>query len=46
MGFKKYKWTKQITKQYLNKILIMTNEDEEIYNNSNICHICKEELNR
>ena len=23
----------------------MTNENEEIYNNSNICHICKEELN-
>ena len=23
----------------------MTNEDEKIYNNSNICHICKEELN-
>ena len=23
----------------------MTNEDEDIYNNSNICHICKEELN-
>ena len=43
--FKKYKWTKQITKQYFNKRLIMANEDEEIYNNSNICHICKEELN-
>ena len=42
---KKYKWTKQITKQYFNKRLIMANEDEEIYNNSNICHICKEELN-
>ena len=23
----------------------MTNEDEEIYNNSHICWICKEELN-
>ena len=23
----------------------MTNEDEEIYNNSQICWICKEELN-
>ena len=22
----------------------MANEDAEIYNNSNICHICKEEL--
>ena len=40
---KKYKWTKQITKQYFNKGLIMTNE--EICNNSNICHIYKEELN-
>ena len=43
---KKYKWTKQITKQYFNKRLIMTNEHEEIYNNSNICHIYKEELNK
>ena len=33
----KQKWTKQITKQYFNKRLIMTNEDEEIYNNSHIC---------
>ena len=32
----KQKWTKQITKKYYNKILIMTNEDEEIYNNSQI----------
>ena len=23
----------------------MTNEDEEIYNNSHICWICKQELN-
>ena len=43
---KKYKWIKQITKQYFNKRLIMTNEHEEIYNNSNICHIYKEELNK
>ena len=41
----KQKWTKQITKQYFNKRLIMTNEDEEIYNNSHICWICKQELN-
>ena len=41
----KQKWTKEITKKYFNKILIMTNEDEEIYNNSHICWICKEELN-
>ena len=24
---------------------MMTNEDEEIYNNAQICWICKEELN-
>ena len=42
----KQKWTKQIMKQYFDKRLIMTNEDEEIYNNSHICWICKEELNR
>ena len=41
----KQRWTKQITQQYLNKRLIMTNEDEEIYNNSHICWICKKELN-
>ena len=39
------KWTKQITKKYFNKRLIMTNEYEEIYNNSQIFWICKEELN-
>ena len=41
----KQKWTRQITKKYFNKRLIITNEDEEIYNNSQICWICKEELN-
>ena len=41
----KQRWTKQITKQYFNKRLIMRNEDEEIYNNSHICWICKQELN-
>ena len=41
----KQKWTKQITKKYFNKRLIMTNEDEEIYHNSHICWICKQELN-
>ena len=30
----KQKWTQQITKKYFNKRLIMTSEDEEIYNNS------------
>ena len=32
----KQKWTKQITKQYFNKKLIMTKEDEDIYNNSHM----------
>ena len=32
----KQKWMKQITKKYFNKRLIMTNEDEEIYNDSQI----------
>ena len=41
----KYKWSQQIIKQHFNKKLIMINEDEEIYHNSNICWICKEELN-
>ena len=35
----------QITKQYFSKRLIMTSEDEEIYNNPHICWICKQELN-
>ena len=41
----KQKWAQQITKHYFNKRLIMTSEDEEIYNNSQICWICKQELN-
>ena len=41
----KQKWSKQIAKKYFNKRLIMTNEDEDIYNNSQISQICKEELN-
>ena len=36
----KQRCTKEITKQYFNKRLIMTNEDEEMYNNSHICWIC------
>ena len=42
---KKYKWSRQVFKFHFNKDLIMTNEDEEIYNNSHICWICKQELN-
>ena len=41
----KQKWTKEITKKYFNKRLIMTNEYEEIYDNSHICWISKAELN-
>ena len=37
MGTRYQKWTQQITKQYFNKKLIMTDEDEEIYKNSHIC---------
>ena len=40
----KPKWTKQTIKQYFNKRLIMTNEDEEIYN-SHTCWIYKQKLN-
>ena len=41
----KQKWNQQITKQYFNKRLIMTSQDEKIYHNSHICWICKQELN-
>ena len=40
----KQKWAKQIIKQYFNKRLIMMSEDEEAYNNSQICWTCSEEL--
>ena len=36
MVLDKQKCTQQITRQYFNKRLIMTREDEEIYNNSHI----------
>ena len=41
----KQKWSKEIIKQNFNKRLIMTSEDEEIYNNSHIFWMCKQELN-
>ena len=41
----KQRWTKQIAKQYFNRRLIMASEDEEIFNNSHICWVCKQELN-
>ena len=42
----KQKWTQQTTKKYFNKRLLMTSEDEEIYNNSQICWICDEKLDK
>ena len=44
-GYQIKKWTQKITKQCFNKRLIMTSQEEEIYNNSQICWICKQELN-
>ena len=41
----KQKWTQQIIKQHFNKKLIMTNENKEIYTNSHLCWMCKQELN-
>ena len=42
----KQKWAKQIIKQYFDKRLIMTNEDEKRYQNSQICWICNEKINK
>ena len=39
------KRTKEIITNNFNKELIMTAQDEEIYNNSQICCICNKELN-
>ena len=36
---------KEIISNHFNKELIVTSQDEEIYNNSQICSICREELN-
>ena len=44
-AFRQKEWINQVIYQYFNKELIMNNKDEEIYNNSHICWICKEELN-
>ena len=38
----KQKWIQQIPKQHFNKKLIITNRDEEIYNNWHICWACKQ----
>ena len=42
--FRQKEWINKVIYHHFNKDLIMTNEDEEIYNNSDICHICKEKL--
>ena len=42
----KQKQTKQIIKQYFDKRSIMTNEDEKRYQNSQICWICNEKINK
>ena len=43
--FRQKEWINHVIYQYFDKELIPTNEDEEIYNNSHICSIWKEELN-
>ena len=43
--FRKQKQINRVIKEHVNKELIMTTQDEEIYNNSQICWICNEELN-
>ena len=43
--FRQKEWINQVIYQHFNKKLIMTNEDEEIYENSHTCWICKQELN-
>ena len=45
MRFIKTKMDQKNNQKIFLKDLIMTNEDEEIYNNSYICWICKQELN-
>ena len=37
----KQKWSQQVIKFHFNKKLIMKTEDEEIYENSHICWVCK-----
>ena len=44
MIFRQTEWINWIIKEYFNKDLIVTNKGEEIYNNSQKCWICKEDL--
>ena len=39
----KQKWAKQINKKYFDRRLITVSKDEEIYRNTYICWICKQE---
>ena len=43
--FRQQKQINRVIKEHFNKELMMTTQDEEIYNNSQICWICREELN-
>ena len=43
--FRKQKQINQVIKEHFKKELIMTTQEEEIYNNSQSCWICNEELN-
>ena len=41
--FRQQQQINRVIKDHFNKELIMTTQDEEIYNNSQICWICNEE---
>ena len=43
--FRQKEWINRVIYQHFNKDLTMTNKDEEIYNNLQICWICREDLN-
>ena len=40
-----YKYCKKIMKEYFNKNLIMTEEEEHLFQKSNSCWICKKSIN-
>ena len=43
--FKEYKYCKKIMVEYFNKNLIMSEEEEHLFQKSNSCWICKEFIN-
>ena len=45
MDFQTIKQINRVIKEHFNKQLIITTQDEKIYNNSQIYWICNEELN-